>query len=161
MKQAIAGVTPPETGEATIMTVWPTIAATKLGQLVGRLCGVRAGVGIFNLGKLFAVLSIPLALALFFGMLTPWSARRYRLTNRRVAIERGPKAVAERWVELDRFDTIEVIVQPGQEWYPAGDLVFRKGPIETFRLLGVSRPETFRRTCLKARQGYVGARAAQ
>jgi hypothetical protein len=51
-------------------------------------------------------------------------------------------------------------VRPGQEWYQAGDLIFRKGAVETLRLEGVSRPETFKRTCLKARMGYVGARQA-
>jgi len=63
--------------------------------------------------------------------------------------------VPERWVELSRFDAIDVIVRPGQAWYPAGDLIFRKGQVETFRLEGVSRPETFRQTCLKAHHGYA------
>ena len=35
MKQAIAGVAPPELGEVTIMTVWPSIGAYRLGRLVG------------------------------------------------------------------------------------------------------------------------------
>jgi hypothetical protein len=48
-------------------------------------------------------------------------------------------------------------VSPGQEWFACGDLVFRRGPIETLRLSGVSRPESFRRVCLEARQAYVGA----
>jgi hypothetical protein len=47
-----------------------------------------------------------------------------------------------------------VDVRPGQEWYPAGDLIFKKGQVETFRLPGVSRPESFRQTCLKARQSF-------
>ena len=29
MKQAIAGVAPPELGEVTIMTVWPSMAAYR------------------------------------------------------------------------------------------------------------------------------------
>ena len=155
MRQAIAGVTPPETAEATIMTVWPTLAATGLGRFLGRLYSIRLGIGWLSLGKIIALLSIPVALPLFFAMLLPPMARRYRLTNRRVAIEKGLRGAAERWVELNRFDAIDVVVRPGQAWYPAGDLVFRNGQVETFRLLGVSRPETFRRTCLKARQGYV------
>ena len=53
------------------------------------------------------------------------------------------------------------MVRPGQEWYRAGDLVFRLGVIETFRLEGVVRPDTFRHTCLSARQGYVGVRQGQ
>jgi hypothetical protein len=85
---------------------------------------------------------------------------RYRLTNRRVIIERGLAAREEQYVDLDRFDAIDVVVLPGQEWYPAGDLIFRRGTVETFRLRGVMRPETFRQTCMKAHQAFVGVRKA-
>jgi hypothetical protein len=158
MKQPIAGVAPAETREVTVMTVFPTLGATPAGRLIGQLCGVKAGFGFFNLGKVFAVLLIPAAIGLFVVSLLPGVIRRYRLTNRRVVVQKGLRAIDERWVDFDRFDTINIEVLPGQEWFPAGDLVFMRGPIETFRLLGVSRPETFRRTCLSARRGYLGAR---
>jgi hypothetical protein len=156
MKQAIAGVAPRDLEEVTIMTVWPTIAATRAGQLIGRACLWQAGVGsFFTMGKLMALLCIPLALALFAWGLMPGVCRRYRLTNRRVIVAKGLRAVEERSISLADFDAIDVVVLPGQEWYPAGELVFRKGSIETFRLSGVPRPETFRRTCLKARNSYA------
>ncbi len=63
-------------------------------------------------------------------------------------------------IELDRFDTIEVDVKPGQEWFAAGDLVFKRGDVETFRLEGVSRPEAFRQTCVKSHMSYVGVKQA-
>ncbi len=158
MKQAIAGVMPAQLGESTIMMVWPSIAATPLGQFFGRLYGIRAGISFVTVGNLIALLSIPVMLPLYFLRKWPFSMQRYRLTNRRVLIERGIHGRAEQYVDLDRFDTIEVVILPGQEWYPAGDLVFRRGAIETFRLRGVQRPETFRQTCLKAHQAYVGVR---
>lgn len=159
MKQAIAGVSPQEKAETTIMTVWPSIAATKQGQVIGRRCLSRQGFGpFFTWGKVWAILAIPPALGLFFLGLLPFACRRYRLTNRRVVIEKGLSGQEERSVPLDDFDSIEVVVQPGQEWYPAGDLVFRMGKLETFRLLGVSRPETFRQTCLKAQRAHVGVK---
>ena len=161
MKQPIAGVTPAETREVTVMTVFPTLGATEPGRLIGRLCAVRVGHGFFTLGKLFAVLLIPFAIGLFVYMLLPGAIRRYRLTNRRVIVQRGLRSIDERWVDFDRFDAIDVEVLPGQEWYPAGELIFRRGAIETFRLSGVSRPETFRHTCLAARRGYLGARESQ
>jgi len=161
MKQAIAGVTPAETREVTVMTVFPTLGATEPGRLMGRLCGVRWGFGFFSLGKLLAVLLIPFAIGLFAYTLLPGVIRRYRLTNRRIVVQRGLRAIDERWVDFDRFDAIDIEVLPGQEWFPAGELVFRRGPIETFRLSGVSRPETFRHTCLAARRGYLGARESQ
>ncbi len=157
MKQSIAGVAPAETREVTIMTVFPTLGATAAGRLIGRLCRVGNARGFFSLGKLFAVALIPVAIGLFVVSLLPGIITRYRLTNRRVVVQKGVSAKDERWVDFDRFDAIDVDVLPGQEWFPCGDLIFRRGPIETFRLAGVSRPETFRRTCLAARRGYLGA----
>ena len=72
----------------------------------------------------------------------------------------GDCTVEEASVSLDKFDAIEVVVQPGQDWYPAGDLIFRLGATETFRLAGVSRPESFRQTCLKAQLSHVGVQKA-
>jgi hypothetical protein len=160
MKQAIAGVSPAQIGEATIMIVWPSIAATGIGRLFGRLFGIRAGFSFLTVGNLIALLSIPIMLPLYIVRKLPFSAPRYRLTNRRVIIERGVRGRIDQYVDLDRFDAIDVVELPGQEWYPAGDLIFRRGTIETFRLRGVQRPETFRQTCLKAHQAYVGVRKA-
>jgi hypothetical protein len=69
-------------------------------------------------------------------------------------------AVEMRSVPLDRFDQVEVLVQPGQEWFAAGDLVFHLGPIETFRLNAVPRPYAFRQVLLKAHAAYCGVKAA-
>jgi hypothetical protein len=153
MKQAITGVTPSQTSECTIMTVWPSIASLAIGRWIGQMC-LLGGRSPLAIGKFMAFLLIPVAMNVFIHTLTPWGARRYRLTNRRVIVEKGLRPVEDRSVEFDRFDTIVVDVQPGQEWYPAGDLIFRKGAVETFRLFGVPRPETFRQTCLKARNSY-------
>lgn len=167
MKQAIAGVAPSSERETTNMVVWPTIAAGGQGRFLGRLYSIRLGVGtIFTLGNFLALASIPHALFLFFWNLLPGVARRYRLTNRRVIIERKLLSWRSPWQEessvgLDRFDQVVVEVLPGQAWYPAGDLVFYEGPVEHLRLRGVSRPETFRRTLLKARQSYVGVQQVQ
>ncbi len=167
MKQAIAGVAPSGVEEHTNMVVWPSIAAGGQGQFLGRLYSIKLGVGsVLTLGNFLALASIPHALALFFWYLLPGVACRYRLTNRRVVIERKILSWRSGWKEeysvgLDRFDRIDVEFKPGQAWYPAGDLVFFDGPIERFRLRGVPRPETFRRTLLKARQSYVGVKAVR
>jgi hypothetical protein len=94
-------------------------------------------------------------------MRLPWAFKRYRLTNRRVTHQRGVNPQVEQFVDLGWFDAIDLVVKPGQEWYAAGDLVFRRGPIETLRLPGVSRPESFRRVCLEVRQACVSVAAAQ
>jgi hypothetical protein len=91
MKQAIAGVMPAQVGEATIMTVWPSIAATGIGRLFGRLFGIRAGAGFLTVGNMIALASIPIMLPLYFLRKFPFWVERYRLTNRRVIVERGVK----------------------------------------------------------------------
>ena len=184
MNQAISGVTPPSQREVTNMVVWPSIAATKLGRMLGTMYQWDAGFKLFGipvtLGRLLTLPTIPLALLIYFHLKIPRlpfvvfgvpnnSCRRYRLTNRRVIVEQGLLGGEEqRSVSLDRFDTIEVVdpdqggmFQGGQNWYPAGELVFKLGGVETFRLPGVKRPETFRQTCLKAQIAYVGVQKAQ
>jgi hypothetical protein len=63
-------------------------------------------------------------------------------------------------IDLDKFDTIEIEQLPGQKWFQAGDLIFKQGVVEMFRLEGVSRPEAFRQTILKAHRSYVGVKRA-
>jgi len=157
--QSIAGVVPPGVAEATVMMVWPSVAATAAGRLLGRLAGIRVGFGPLSAGGVIALASIPFAAALYFSMRLPWAIRRYRLTNRRVTIDEGVRGTVQQYVDLDRFDRIEIEVRPGQEWFHAGDLVFLKGGVETLRLVGVPRPEVFRQACMKVRQSYgsVGA----
>ena len=160
MKQAIAGVVPSEMAEATVMTVWPSIAAYPAGQFLGRLYNLSFGVYIFRLGNFLALASVPLALALYFWRVLPHVGVRYRITNRRVMVQRGIMGADDKSVELDHFDTIEIHVQPGQEWFKAGDLIFNNGDTETFRLAGVSRPNAFRQTCLKSHLSFVGVQQA-
>lgn len=171
MKQAIAGVAPPQAGETPIMTVWPSIAARPEGRFIGRCCMIGAGPGrIFNVGKIMALLLAPMAAGLYlarfiipvlafvgtFGLASAASVcERYTLTNRRLILQHGllPKDAAS--IKLGDFDRIEIRTQPGYEWFPAGDLVFFNGPTEVFSLAAVPRPETFRRACLKTRDAYV------
>ena len=170
MKQPVAGVAPPTLEEVTIMTVWPSVAATGYGRWWGRRYANQIGVRLFGipltLGHLVALLSVPLILPIYFHMLVPRlpfivfgkvnrSCRRYRLTNRQVLIEPGLGGPAIESVALDRFDDIQIEVVPGQAWYYAGDLRLCLGQTEILRLPGVPRPETFRRACLKVRGAYV------
>lgn len=165
-QQPISGVSPPGVAETTVMTVWPSVGATGLGRWLGRFYGMRSQTGPLSIGRLALLATIPLGLLLYLSLRLPWAIRRYRLTNRRVTIERGfalkgPPWTVEQYVDLDRFDSIDLVVRPGQEWYDCGDLVFRRGAVVTLQLAGVSRPEPFRQTCLKVRQSHVSVAAAQ
>jgi len=155
MRSAITGVAPSQLVEVTIRTVWPSTAMFPPARALSRLYSIRAGWGIFKVGNLFMLLAIPLALAMYFFRLLPWVIRRYTLTNRRLIVQQGIFAKPERWVELDDYDTIEIDVLPGQEWYRAGQLIFRNGDVETFRLAAVPYPDSFRHTCLAARNAFV------
>ncbi len=157
MNQPIAGVTPADLAEVTCKVVWPTIGATRAGRLVGRLAAVRLGWGeFFTLGKLLALATIPLSLAVFCWQLMPYVCRRYALTNRRLIVRTGLLPMDWRWLELDEFDAIDVEVLPGQAWLNAGDLIFRHGGNEVLRLPGVSRPEIFRHVCMTVRNAVLG-----
>ncbi|REJ91222.1 MAG: PH domain-containing protein [Planctomycetota bacterium] len=167
MRQAIAGVAPPQLAEVTVMTVWPSLAASGIGRWWGRLYSIDVGIRVLGIpvtiGRLIALASIPFILPPFFLSLVPGLARRYRLTNRRVLIEKqqfSGKYMVEAYVPLEKFDSIEIVELPGQAWYKAGDLVFFEGNTETFRLPGIARPQTFRHTCLKASQSHAGVAAA-
>jgi hypothetical protein len=171
MAQAIAGVVPDTEKETTIMTVWPSLGSTAYGRWWGRLFTATGGFKIFGV-PILALLSIPAILPAYFHMIIPRlpgvvfgfhnpSCRRYRLTNRRVIVEQAFGGGEQQSVSLGRFDSVSVQVEPGQEWYPAGNLIFRLGEIETFRLIGVAHPQPFAHTCLKANTGFVGVQQAR
>lgn len=157
------------------MAVWPSLSATGFGRFWGRLFALEIGFRVFGvpitLGRLIALASIPFMMALYFlmrlprfpgvlvGIRNPW-CWQYRLTNRRLVME-NPFGGEIKSVALDRFDAIDIVVEPGQGWFKAGDLVFRQGQVETFRIWAVPRPETFRQTCLKARNSFVGVQQAR
>jgi hypothetical protein len=152
MKQPIAGLTPAEVAEATVMTVWPSVAAYRSGQWLGRLCAIRwPNIYIVRLGNLLALLGAPLGLVLYFCRILPRLGIRYVLTNRRVVVLRGLQGVEARSIALNAFEDLRIDVRPGQAWFQAGDLVFCHSGQEVFRLAGIVRPETFRQVCAEAR----------
>jgi hypothetical protein len=159
MPQPAAGLMPSDIAEVTCKVVWPTIGATAAGRLVGRLADVRIGVGrFFTLGKLLALATIPISVAVFAWQLMPYVCRRYALTNRRIIIRKGLMPVDERWIDLDEFETIDLEILPGQHWLHAGNLIFRHGGQEVLHLAGVSRPEIFRHVCQSARDALLSVR---
>lgn len=162
MKQAIAGLSLSSQHEATALVVWPSVSATSIGKSLGRLYQRQEGWGLLRLGHLFALASIPIAIPLYLANVLPVIGTRYRITNRRVLVERGVAAVVEREIGLDQFDRIEIEQQPGQAWFRSADLVFwadgagEGEAAEVFRLAGVAYPESFRAACRKGAMTYRG-----
>lgn len=147
-------------GEVSVMTVWPSVARYGLARLLARLYSLNFGFYVVRLGNLLALATAPLGAVLYLLRVAPFVGTRYRITDRRIVVERGLTGVEQRSVQLDRFDNVEVVVRPGQAWFHAGDLVFRLGKTETFRLEAVSRPEAFRQVCLKSHRAYTGVKQA-
>ncbi|RCS47704.1 PH domain-containing protein [Bremerella cremea] len=168
MKQAIAGLSLSSQHEATAIVVWPSVSASEIGQKLGRLYEKKEGKGIFTLGNLFVLLSIPLAIPLYLWNFLPVVGTRYRITNRQVIVERGIQGVSERQMGLGDFDRIEIVQQSGQAWFRSADMIFwQQKPsdvgespqeVEVLRLPGVPYPEVFRAACQKAAMTYRGFR---
>ncbi|QDU77578.1 hypothetical protein Pan97_46500 [Bremerella volcania] len=159
MKQAIAGLSLSSEQESTALIVWPSVSATTIGQFLGRLYEKKGGVSFLNVGNLFVLLSIPIAIPLYLWNVLPMVGTRYRITNRHVNVERGVQGVLERQIALDQFDQIEVRQLPGQAWFRSADLIFFMGEEEVFSLPGVPYPEGFRTACLKASMTFRGFHA--
>jgi hypothetical protein len=158
-KQAIAGVSAGV--ENVVMTVYPSIASTRLGRWLGRRYNsipIKIN-GIKLSYLLFPLPSIPFALLLYFQLKVIGS--RYILTNRAVTIRAalGEKRRAE--TALPTIDRIEVRQYAGQEFYRAADLVFYdSGGNVLGRLAGVPYAEIFRQTILEARDALTQTEAA-
>jgi hypothetical protein len=138
--------------------VWPGITRFALGRELGQMYDIGRGGYIFTLGNLLALLTAPGGAKLYLLRVAPGIALRYRLTNRRIIVERGWSAKEEKSVELDRFDSIEIVRRPGMRWFDHGDLVFKLGNVETFRLEAVPRPIAFKSICWKAHMAFSGVK---
>ena len=142
--------------ESTLTVRWPTITATAPGRLAGRFATVGPNFGTtVSLGVLLSVVTLPISLAVYAWQLMPVVARRYRLTDRRIVVQRGLTPVEHESITYDQFDEIEVETLSGQAWLHAGELVFKYAGQELFRLSGVSRPEIFRQVCLEAQNARL------
>ena len=142
------------------MTIWPTIGATAPGRWVGQLSGLRLGWGFFTLGKLLALATIPLSLAVFCWQLMPGVCRRYVLTNRRVLVKRGLKPAEERAVRLDGFDAIDVRFFPAKTGCTPASWSFGATAARFFASPAFLSPKVFRQVCLKARRALLSFREA-
>jgi hypothetical protein len=159
MSQPMAS-SPSVNDETTTMIVWPGITRFWLGRLFGQWYDIGRGGYIFTVGNLLALLTAPGGAKLYLLRVAPGIALRYRLTNKRIIVERGWGAKEEKFVDLDRFDAIDIVRRPGMRWFDHGDLVFRMGQTETFRLEAVVRPIAFQSICWKAHMAYTGVKKA-
>ncbi|MEX0702246.1 MAG: hypothetical protein WD069_09140 [Planctomycetales bacterium] len=155
--QAISGVSALE--DNLVMRVYPSVAATGLGRLLGqaldsiplRINGVR----LSNL--LFALPLAPVALGIY--AMQKIAGETYSLTTRAVRVWQMRLAAPRMLradVSLASIARIDIERLPGQAFYHAGDLVLRGSDGgELARLAGVPRPDVFRRNIIEARDARV------
>jgi len=157
--QATADINCEPIAEKTISITWPSVSATAWGQFLGRLYAIPYGVPIFNVGNLCILLSILVAVPLYLWNFIPKYGTRYRITSRRILIERGASATVEQALPLDGFDKVTVTVRSGQEWFRSADVTFSRGGEPVLDLPGVPYPIGFVKTCEQAQSAFQFSRS--
>jgi hypothetical protein len=142
--QAVTGLMPPQVAEAMIRDVWPSVIGSPLTAPVARVAQLLSDTIILR------PVAWLLLLPLFVKKILPFVAKRYRLTNRRLALVRFPFQKAYREIPLADIETVRM--EPGSynTYYRAATLdVISKGQV-ALRLRGVPEPESFRLAILNA-----------
>lgn len=151
---AISGVSAGR--EAVIQVAHPSIAATSIGKTLGQVydsISTRIG-GVKISHLLFALPTSPLA-ALVYLWIKAFGSK-YVLTNRAVQVQGSLTGRILDQVLLDKLASVEIRIEPGQPFYPAGDLYLMSAKGESLLTLpGVPWPEVFKHTILDARDARV------
>ncbi len=152
--QPIAGVSAGR--ENLLRAVYPSISATGMGRLLGRLMD-SVPIGIGNVRLSYLIFGLPVAALSLPGYLgQKVTGERYVLTNRGIRRWAALGSRMIQGVELTEIGDILTETLPGQEFYHAADLIILgKDGRRLMRLAGVPRAEIFRETILKAAQARV------
>jgi hypothetical protein len=145
-QQAVTGVVPPQSGEAKIREVYPSVASMP---------------GLASMGRSLTrtIVLAPLAWMLmagaYFGKLLPIFARRYTLTNRRLMIRNGWKGSPSKEVPLEKIDDVRVVGDANTDFFRASTLEIITDGQVALKLPGVPEAEAFRHAILNARNAWV------
>ncbi len=147
-RQAVAGLMPPQLGEAMIREVWPTIlgVSSAVAGLSGKL--IRS-VFFAPLGWMFNAL-------LFGRKFAPFLCQRYTLTNRRLMVQRGWKPEPVQEIALKDIDDVRLNADTYDAFYRSGDLQVMSGGKEALLLIAVPEPESFRHAIVNAVRAWSG-----
>ena len=147
LSQPVTGVVPPQIAEANIRTTWPTV--------------VDAGPGLANAGRalirtiFLAPLGWLLLAPLYFKKILPFLAKRYTLTNRRLAVMRGIKPKPKQEVALADIDDVRIAEGSYNAFFKSATLEVISGGQVKLTLTGVRDPESFRQSVLNATIAWV------
>ncbi len=147
-RQAVAGLMPPQLGEAMIREVWPTImdAQSAIASLGSRLIKtiVLAPLGWLLNGLLFGKKFMPVL------------CKRYTLTNRRLMVRRGWKPAPIHEIALKDIDDVRLVADSYEAFYRSGDLEVLSGGKVVLKLTGVPEPESFRHAIVNTVKAWGG-----
>jgi hypothetical protein len=162
--QVITGVVPPQTAEAKIREIFPSVAASPalagIGKKISGLAAKLARTVVFlPLALVIAPVGWAIMAPAYFGKILPFLARRYTLTNRRLMIRRGLKPKAKQEVALADIDDVRIRKDANSEFFMAGTLeVISQGKVVLI-LAGVPGPEAFRHNIIDACKAWVPGKA--
>jgi hypothetical protein len=146
--QAIAGLMPPQLGEAMIREAWPTIR------------GVQSGVAALGARLIQTIFLAPLGWMLNGLLLgkkfAPMICQRYTLTNRRLMIRRGWKPAPVQEIALTDIDDVQLVADSYDAFYRSGDLEVTSAGKVVLKLAGVPEPESFRQAIINAVKAWGG-----
>lgn len=145
-KQAITGVTAPTTGESIIRVAWPSLAAYPAVATLGRK---------FILSWVLAPLGWGLMLPFYFLKVLPGLGTRYKVTNRRVMIQRGMRPAMSQEVLLEAIDEVRFVRDANSDFFRAATLEIVSGGQVKMTMPGVPEAEAFRHAILNACMAFV------
>jgi hypothetical protein len=145
-RQAVAGVVPPELGEAMIRQVLPSVTDSPgLATLCEKMTRT-----IVLAPVAWMILALP-----YFKKIMPVTAKRYTLTNRRLMVRTGWKMKPAHEIALGEIDDVRVEEGSYSHFYRSGTLdIVSRGQV-ALRLRGIPEPESFRRAILNARLAWA------
>jgi len=149
---AISGVSP--STEATVMTIYPSIACIGLARNLARFAYEILPLKIFGVKLSYLLFVLPTApLSILMYAMLKITGDRYTLTNRSVQKWKSLGSDKVKQIALTDIVSIEVRELPGQKFYKAADLYLMgaKEDEVLMVLAGVPYPHIFKQTIVEAR----------
>ena len=148
-QQAISGVSPGH--ESIVEEMYPSIAATGLGEALNRLyeC-IPIRIGGIKLSHVFALLTAPLGMLIYLLMKVGGS--RYIVTNRAVKRVASLGYKLHEAVPLAQIAQVTIDPDSRQAFFKTGDIRLSNAAGDTLLLLrGIPHPERFQQVINETR----------
>ncbi|WP_417849537.1 hypothetical protein [Thalassoglobus sp.] len=159
--QPIAGVS--ANREADIEAIYPSVAGSALGGLIGSIMDGVAGVPFLPLRLVISILvgALLLPLGLLAYILTKLFGSYYVLTNRSIQQRSIIGNALSQQIALTDFEEIEITSSGGYKFHRTGDLNLQNAKGTTLMTLtAISYPERLSQIIFDAREARMQADAS-